>query len=246
MVAQESPFRDREPVPNKKALEALRFGELELVGRMPWSSNATYLIDISHEQLMLQGIYKPVRGERPLWDFPEGLFLREAASFELSNLLGWDIVPPTVIREGPLGEGSIQLFIPCDLSVNYFDILKNPKHHRSLKQICIFDLVANSTDRKGGHCLLDSQDKVWAIDNGLTFHVEFKLRTVIWDWAGELIPIDILDDLESLISSPLPNSFANYLDEIERGALCQRARILLETGKFPVDASGRRYPWPVI
>ena len=246
MATQENPFRDRPPVSQKKALAALHNGKLEVIGRMPWSSNATFLIDVFYEGDVLQGIYKPVRGERPLWDFPEGLYHREAASFELSNFLGWDIVPPTIIRDGPLGDGSIQLFIPCDLSINYFEILKDKANHESLMKVCIFDFVANSTDRKGGHCLLDPQGKVWAIDNGLTFHTEFKLRTVIWDWAGELIPQSILDDLEILITSPLSNIFGTYLDELETEAILERARLLVKAGKFPVDSSGRRYPWPVI
>ena len=246
MASQESPFRDRDPIPNKRAVDALLHGEIDLVGQMPWSSNATYLIDVSCENLDLQGIYKPGRGERPLWDFPEHLFLREVVAYELSDFLGWDIVPPTIRRNGPLGEGSIQLFIPCDLSINYFDILKEPKNHETLKKICAFDFVANSTDRKGGHCLWDRHGKVWAIDNGLTFHVDFKLRTVIWDWAGEPIPQKILDDLQRLISSPFPEALASYLDESECEATYQRARILLESGIFPVDPSGRRYPWPVI
>ncbi|MBG01183.1 MAG: phosphatidylinositol kinase [Acidimicrobiaceae bacterium] len=246
MVIQENPFRDREPVSKKKALATLQNGKLEVVGRMPWSSNATFLIDVFYEGEVLQGIYKPLKGERPLWDFPEGLYYREVASFELSNLLGWDIVPPTIIRDGPLGDGSIQLFIPCDLSINYFDILEDEANHGSLMKVCIFDFVANSTDRKGGHCLLDPQGKVWAIDNGLTFHTEFKLRTVIWDWAGEPIPQSILDDLEIVLSSPLPNIFATYLDELEAEAIRERAQLLVRAGKFPVDSSGRRYPWPVI
>ena len=246
MVTQENPFRDREPVSKKKALATLHNGKLEVVGRMPWSSNATFLIDIFYEGNVLQGIYKPLRGERPLWDFPEGLYYREVASFELSDLLGWDIVPPTIIRDGPLGDGSIQLFIPCDLGVNYFDILKDEASHESLKKVCIFDFVANSTDRKGGHCLLDPQGKIWAIDNGLTFHTEFKLRTVIWDWAGEPIPQSILDDLEVLTSSSLSNIFATYLNELEIEAISERAQLLVRDGKFPVDYSGRRYPWPVI
>ena len=246
MTPLESPFRDRDPVSNEVALEVLLYGDIDLLGRMPWSSNATYLIDVVLEQTTLQGIYKPSRGERPLWDFPDQLFLREVASFELSDFLSWDIVPPTVSRSGPLGQGSIQLFIPCDLSINYFDILKEPANHEVLQRVCAFDFIANSTDRKGGHCLWDAQGKVWAIDNGLTFHREFKLRTVIWDWAGEPIPQKILEDIQSLISSPLPESFSNYLDESEREAMIQRARMLLESGIFPVDPTGRRYPWPVI
>ena len=122
MTPLESPFRDRDPVSNEVVLDVLLYGDIDLVGRMPWSSNATYLIDVVLEQTTLQGIYKPSRGERPLWDFPDQLFLREVASFELSDFLSWDIVPPTVSRSGPLGQGSIQLFIPCDLSINYFDI----------------------------------------------------------------------------------------------------------------------------
>ncbi len=246
MTQEESPFRDRGPVSNEMALNALLHGDIDVVGRMPWSSNATFLVDISHEHLALQGIYKPVRGERPLWDFPDRLFRREVAAFELSDCLGWDIVPPTVSRDGPLGDGSIQLFIPCDLSINYFDILKGEANHETLRKICAFDFVANSTDRKGGHCLLDAQDKVWAIDNGLTFHSEFKLRTVIWDWAGEPIPQSILDDLQTFVSSSQEEPFTEYLDEVEHEATFQRARALIENGMFPVDPTGRRYPWPVI
>ncbi|MCH1512762.1 MAG: SCO1664 family protein [Acidimicrobiales bacterium] len=246
MDVPDSPFRDRQPISTSRALEALHHGELEVVGRMQWSSNATFLIDVRHSDLVVQGIYKPARGERPLWDFPEGLFYREVASFELSDFLEWDIVPPTIVREGPLGNGSIQLFIPCDLGIHYFDIVKDPLHHQCLMKICVFDFIANSTDRKGGHCLLDPHGNVWAIDNGLTFHNEFKLRTVIWDWAGEQIPEAILTDLEILSTSPIPENIASYLNPTEQEAFLQRVRQLLEVQKFPVDTSGTRYPWPVI
>jgi uncharacterized repeat protein (TIGR03843 family) len=244
--AGESPFRDRPPVGEDLALEALRDGELEILGRMPWSSNATFLVDVHHEEVELQGVYKPGRGERPLWDFPDGLFRREAAAYELSSAMGWDLVPPTVVRDGPLGEGSVQLFIPCDFDEHYFHILEDPSRHHTLQRLCAFDVVVNSTDRKGGHCLLDHHGSIWAIDNGLTFHAEFKLRTVIWEWAGDEIPDDIVEDLVKLFETGAPESVGEILRADECEALAFRTRSLVETRRFPTDPSGRRFPWPLI
>ena len=246
MTTDETPFRDRDPILTSDALHALNGGELEIVGRMMWSSNSTYLVNIGGAVDGLQAIYKPQKGERPLWDFPSGLHLREVASYKLAKCIGWDIVPPTVLRDGPFGIGSLQLFIPCDFDVHYFHVLEEATHHLALQKICLFDYVANSTDRKGGHCLLDNHGNIWAIDNGLTFHVEFKLRTVIWDWAGVEIPKQLLDDLREFASNPLSSDFDDLLSKAEQSAVLERAQKLLSSGVFPSDHSGTRYPWPII
>ena len=240
------PFRARGPIDDSEALEVLANAEIDVLGRMPWSSNATFLVDLDHEGTVLQGIYKPASGERPLWDFPDGLYVREAAAYDLSAALGWDLVPPTIVRDGPMGDGSLQLFVPCDFEQHYFHLLEDPAHHPTLQRLCAFDVVANSTDRKGGHCLIDAQDHIWAIDNGLTFHAEFKLRTVVWDWAGDEVPQGIRDDLEAFLAAPLPASLTDVLDTFERDALRTRARALMENGRFPTDPTGRRFPWPLV
>ena len=188
MQEEISPFRDRPEIASDDALIVLQSSQIEIIGRMAWSSNSTYLVNVLNGETDLQGIYKPSNGERPLWDFPSGLYRREIASFLVAQLIGWDIVPPTVKTDGPFGIGSLQLFIPCDFEEHYFHMLEDPKNHVMLQRICLFDFVANSTDRKGGHCLRESNGKIWGIDNGLTFHADFKLRTVIWDWAGLEIP----------------------------------------------------------
>ncbi|MGI9602759.1 MAG: SCO1664 family protein [Acidimicrobiales bacterium] len=242
----ESPFRERGPIATADAITVLTEGELEVLGRMPYSSNATYLVDVDHELAVVQGIYKPGRGERPLWDFPDGLYQREAAAFVLSDHLGWDLVPPTIVRDGPLGEGSIQLFIPADFELHYFDLVEDPTHHGALQQMCVFDYITNNTDRKGGHCLIDHDGRIWAIDNGLSFHTEFKLRTVIWEFGGDPVPVDILDDIGRLLDDPLPEGVVRALSGLEIDALSTRARALISSGTFPIDPTGHRYPWPMI
>ncbi len=243
----DTPFRDRGPIDNHEAEAVLSAGPLEIIGRMPWSSNATLLCDIEGpDDLVLQGVYKPLQGERPLWDFPSGLHTREVASYRLSEALGWSIIPPTVLREGPLGIGSLQLFIPCDFERHYFHFLEEDRFHHTLQRFCAFDIAANSTDRKGGHLVVDKQQQLWGIDNGLTFHTEFKLRTVIWDWAAEPVPVDILEDLQALLEAGIPPELADVLDPFERDAFLTRTRALVREGHFPTDPSGRRYPWPLV
>jgi uncharacterized repeat protein (TIGR03843 family) len=246
MQEEVSPFRDRPEISNSDALEILQTSKIEIIGRMAWSSNSTYLVNILDDETDLQGIYKPSTGERPLWDFPSGLYRREIASFQVAQLIGWDIIPPTVDTYGPFGIGSLQLFIPCDFDVHYFHMLEDPEHHGTLQKICLFDFIANSTDRKGGHCLLGSGGRIWGIDNGLTFHVDFKLRTVIWDWAGERIPEKFLADIENLLESPAGNDLLAFLSPQELDAMFSRATVLLENGRFPEDATGTRFPWPII
>jgi uncharacterized repeat protein (TIGR03843 family) len=241
-----SPFRSRPPIETARALELLRDGDIAVLGRMPYSSNATFLVDICHDGLAAQGIYKPHRGERPLWDFPSGLFKREAAAFELAEHMGWSIVPPTVVREGPMGEGSLQLFVPAHFEQHYFTLRDDEAHLETLQRLCVFDLVSNNTDRKSGHVLLGEDGRIWAIDNGLSFHAEFKLRTVIWDFADESIPAPIREDVVRLLDEGLPAGFAELLDPFERDAVLTRARAVVREGRFPVDHSGRRYPWPLV
>jgi uncharacterized repeat protein (TIGR03843 family) len=228
------------------AFPLLTRGRITLRGRMPDASNATFLAELDLDGAAGLAVYKPGRGERPLWDFPPGLFARELAAYLLSDALGWGLVPPTVRREGPYGEGSLQLFVPADFAQHYFTLRENPAHAERLKRICVFDLVANNADRKAGHCLLAPDGAIFAVDNGLCFHVEPKLRTVIWDFGGEPIPEGLLDDLRRFLAAPLPDALAALLAPAEREALLGRARALAQDGRFPTDASGVRYPWPLV
>jgi len=242
----ESPFRDRDPIPNDLAETILANGELEVLGQMPWSSNTTLLCDIELDDHMVQAVYKPHRGERPLWDFPSGLYRREVACYELAKAIGWDLVPPTVEIDGPVGPGSLQLFIPCDFEQHYLTMNGEAQFRQAFERLTAFDMVANSTDRKSGHVLLDNDGHIWAIDNGLSFHVEFKLRTVLWDFAGDPIPDDIRDDLATLAENGLEDALEGLVDDDEIDAAIGRARILINDGRFPVDHSGRRWPWPLV
>jgi uncharacterized repeat protein (TIGR03843 family) len=214
-------------------------------GRMPWSSNATFLVTMHCGDVEQQAIYKPVRGERALWDFEPGLHKRERAAYLLSEHLGIGVVPPTVIRDGPFGEGSFQWFVDADHSEHYFTIHEQyTQHHDQLREIAVLDVLANNTDRKSGHCLL-ANGRVWAIDNGLCFSAPFKLRTVIWEFAGESIPGPLMRHVER-IADRVPVDVAALLGDDEIDALQYRAAALVRTGVFPADRSGHRYPWPLV
>jgi uncharacterized repeat protein (TIGR03843 family) len=228
------------------SLDLLARGDIDPKGRMPRASNATFLVEVRLQDAAALAVYKPERGERPLWDFPPGLFRREAAAWELSQSFGWGLVPPTIIREGPFGEGSLQLFVHADFRQHYFTLLEEPRHHDALRRICLFDLIANNTDRKSGHCLLGPDSQVYAVDNGLTFHADDKLRTVIWDFGGQSIPAALLADVRRLAESGPPPAVAGLLDAPECDALVARAGAVLARRRFPVDRSGRRYPWPLV
>lgn len=227
-------------------LETLSHGDIRVKGRMPWSSNATFLVEIDHDDQLTLAVYKPARGERPLWDFPGGLFKREAAAWQLSEALGWNVVPPTVIRDGPLGEGSVQLFIKADFAQHYFTLVDDEAHHPALKTICAFDLLANSADRKSGHCLLGPDNHIWAVDNGLTFHDEVKLRTVIWQFAEQDLAPELVGDIKRLVDDGIPEGLAELLQPAEREALSWRAESMLRSPRFPTDHTGRRHPWPLV
>ena len=192
-----------------------------------------------------QAIYKPMRGERPLWDFEPGLHRREVAAYRLSEALGLDLVPPTVLRDGPYGEGSVQWFVDVDHRQHYFTIHEErPDLHDTLRNVAVFDLLANNTDRKSGHVLIDSDDHIWGIDHGLCFAADFKLRTVVWEFGGE--PIDAAL-LEPSSPSRAPCRW--------RSPRCCRRRGRGAPGAGPVGRrqsgvpgrqSGRRYPWPIV
>jgi len=225
----------------------LREGEIELIGRMPWSSNATFLVQVTSGAHSARAIYKPHIGERPLWDFPDGLWRREVAAFELSRTLGWDIVPFTVARsDAPHGIGSVQQFIDADFEQHYYTMLEDESTHDQLRRMAVFDFVSNNTDRKGGHCLIDAAQHIWGIDNGLSFHAEFKLRTVIWEFGGEPIEDDVLRDLQRLIDEGLDPAITELLGTFEQDAVLARTRALIGEGVLPIDESGHRYPWPLI
>ena len=228
------------------ALELLARGEITVKGRLPGSSNRTFLVEVAHAGHTALAVYKPGAGERPLWDFPPGLYQRELAAYLLSEALAWGLVPPTIVRDGPAGEGSLQLFVEADFEQHYFTLREEPGHHERLKLICAFDLVANNADRKSGHCLLGGDGRVWAIDNGLSFHAEPKLRTVIWDFAGEPIPPQIVGDVRRLVKAGLPDGLATLLQPDEQDALIARAKALAAEARFPADTSGHRYPWPLV
>jgi uncharacterized repeat protein (TIGR03843 family) len=241
------PPDERAPTADPVTLTVLTLGEVEVQGRMPWSSNATFLVELCHEGTRMPAVYKPHRGERPLWDFPDGLHRREVAAYRLSEALGWGIVPETVAREdGPYGPGSLQRFVPADFAQHYFTLLERPELHAALRAICAFDLVANNADRKGGHTLLAEDGKVWGIDNGLCFHVAPGLRTVIWDFAGEPIPVPLLEDVERLAGAA-ETGIEDLLHADEVAATRQRARAVLRHGRFPDPGASRRsFPWPLV
>ena len=227
-------------------LDRLARGAITIKGQIARSSNAIFLVEVNLDGATSLAVYKPGRGERPLWDFPPGLFKREVAAYLLSEALGWGLVPPTGEREGPLGPGSLQRFIEADFAEHYFTLKENPAHHEQLKRICLFDLIANNADRKSGHCLLAPGGVIYAIDNALTFHAEPKLRTVIWEFAGEPIPEAMLEDVRHFLAAGPPASLAALLESPEQETLLSRAQAVVEEGRFPGDAGGLSYPWPLI
>jgi len=229
----------------------LLHGDIEVEGRMPYSSNATFLVHVTHDGRSHPAIYKPTRGERPLWDFEPGLHRREVATYLLSEHLGLHVVPPTVLRDGPLGEGSVQWFVTADHSQHYFTIHEaHPELHDELRSMALLDILANNTDRKSGHVLLipareGHPASVWGIDNGLCFAADYKLRTVIWEFGDEPIDDALLERVGRLCEG-VPLEIAALLADDEVEALQGRAAWCVKHRRFPTDPSGRRYPWPLV
>lgn len=234
-------------------LETLLNGKLELQGMMPWSSNYTFLAGIQDlvDDITLLAIYKPGKGERPLWDFPDQtLSLREFASYLVSQVLGWPKIPPTVLREGPHGLGSVQLFIEAEYEAHYFNMRGMPAFTEDFRRMALFDFIVNNADRKGGHCLKGADGQVWAIDHGLTFHVEPKLRTVIWEFCEEEIPPVLLNNLTKLRQLMDKGELCQILSDLisprELEAFKRRVAVLVSKRRFPAARSGRNMPYPPI
>ena len=219
---------------------------MQIEMRMPYSSNATFLVSITLQDKTFQAIYKPMRGEKPLWDFAPGLHRREVAAYRLSEAMGLNCVPPTVLRDGPNGEGSVQLLIEANPDEHYFTLFEQRQDlHDQFRAMCALDIVANNTDRKSGHVLVDKDQHVWGIDHGLCFAEDFKIRTVIWEFGGEVLPESIRQVVEPLVTN-VPLEVATLLTTQEVLAISERAKWLIDGAAFPVDPSGRHYPWPLV
>jgi hypothetical protein len=237
--------------PEQASLEtALKFGKMELQGQFLPGSNDTFLAAVHYKGQQYPAVYKPVRGEQPLWDFPPAtLAKREVAACLVSQILGWGLVPLTVLRKGPFGLGSLQQFISYDPTYHYFTF--SPEDKARLRPAAVFDLLVNNADRKGSHLLIEKNtQKLWLIDHGLCFHKEDKLRTVIWDFAGEPIPSELLAALQHLLAvlevdPRLRGRLRRYLSPGEIEALTRRAAALLASPFFPHPPKHRRaFPYP--
>ncbi len=236
---------------SEEAASLLLHGEIQGYQIVPAGSNYTFLVSMSADgRGQFLAVYKPQRGERPLWDFPRGtLHRREHAAYVTSRHLGWPHVPVTVIREGPFGVGSVQLYVPTRGQPDFFAFQE--ERRAELMEIALFDLLTNNADRKAGHCLPGADGRVWAIDHGLTFHVDPKLRTVLWDYCGEPIPQRLLEDLESLRADPvrqqrLRTDLEPNLAPEEIDAFFRRVDRFLHNKRFPQLDPNRNIPWPLV
>ena len=232
-------------------------GEIELLGLMPNSSNYTFLARLTQPDAAGQtgvkalAVYKPAEGEAPLWDFPLGsLHRREVAAYRLARFLGWPLIPPTVTRiDAPHGVGSFQLFIQAESGRAYFRL--RDERLAELMPVALFDVLTNNADRKAGHHLLDADDRLWVIDHGLTFHPEPKLRTIIWDFAGEPLPEALRPDvhraLEAIESGSLAARLKGLISARELSLLRRRLRGVADPSwRFPEPTSGWSVPWPPV
>jgi len=249
------------PSDHNQHLTSLGEGVLTLHGEFMWGSNYVFLLKVEHKGKELQAVYKPTKGVRPLWDFPTPtLARREVAAYMVDQALGWDFIPPTVYRkDGPLGPGSLQLYIEHDPEYHYFNF--NPADRQRLRPVALFDLLVNNADRKGSHILIDPERHLWLIDHGICFHVQDKLRTVVWDFAGEPIPDHLCRDLGRLRErlgvvdtgdrgnqpSELVKMLRDHLSSSEIAALARRAERLISSGEYPeANPNRRHYPWPPV
>ena len=232
-------------------LELLRGGEIEVEGLVPWGSNYTFLAHVEHDKGRIDAIYKPSKGERPLWDFARGtLCRRERAAFVVSRALDWHLVPPTVLREAPLGWGSLQHYVEHDPQEHYLTL--QGRFLEQAQRIALFDVLVNNADRKSGHVIIGSDERLWAIDHGVCFHSDYKLRSVIWDFSGEPIPAAMLECLVAFraqlddASDSLHREMNQLLSGREFAALERRLDRLIESRIFPMPGPGRHYPWPLV
>jgi uncharacterized repeat protein (TIGR03843 family) len=234
-------------------LTALQTSEVKLEGEFIHGSNYTFLVNVNPTgEPPFLAVYKPQEGERILWDFPDNtLAHREVAAYLVSQALGWDFIPPTVYRQdGPFGPGSVQLYIDHDPNYHYFNFLE--ADFQRLRPVVLFDLLVNNADRKGSHIMFGSDGRLWLIDHGLCFNVEEKLRTVVWDFAGDPVPQALKSDLKRFRQalsppSPLLESLKQHLDLEEIEMLSIRADSLLAMSNLPHPPNDRRsYPYPPI
>jgi len=225
--------------------------EFKLVGLLHGASNYTFLAELGPQQhAPLRVVYKPARGESPLWDFAAGtLYRREVAAYELSKVLGWPRIPPTIVRrQAPHGVGAVQLFVESD--GRHF-LGSNRQDRDTWLRVALFDVITNNADRKSGHCLFDEENRVWVIDHGLTFHVDEKLRTVIWDFAGQELPHDLCGDVERAVLELDRGAGARRFERLispgEIRVLKRRMRAVLERDwRFPDPTSAWSIPWPPV
>ncbi len=236
-------LRDRD---DAEAIALLERGSLEVLGLLPRASNFTFLARVRDDRDQMLAVYKPRSGEAPLWDFEEGtLAAREVAAYVVAEGLGWPWVPPTVLREGPQGPGSVQRFVAFDPSQHFLTMQRD--HADEFRRIALFDVVANNADRKSGHCLLAEDGRIFVVDHGVTFHVEPKLRTVIWDFVDEPIAEPLLEDLRglepNLAAGPFRERLQTLLTPAEIDATARRVGGPPSLGQVPRTRS--RAPVPV-
>ena len=221
------------------------------VTRCEWffrGSNDIFLLTLAAKGETVRGVYKPRRGEAPLWDFPDGtLYRREYAAYLIGRALGWPLIPPTVIRDGPHGVGSVQWFVPAYPLTDYRSLLA--RRTAELKEVAVFDYVVNNADRKAGHCLEGLDGRLWMVDHGLTFNAVPKLRTVIWDFMGTPVPSGLMPSLEACRedlanAGSLRQALSRLLDAAEMDALERRLSRIIETPVFPEPTSYHSVPWP--
>lgn len=221
-------------------VEAFTFAEMSVIGQLAVASNATLLVEIEGQR----AVYKPIAGEQPLWDFPDHtLALREVAAFEYSNALEWNIVPRTILRDGPYGMGAVQEWIDID-DVDLIALVQSDNHR--LAQIALFDALINNTDRKASH-LLPKDGEIYGCDHGVTFHEDYKLRTVLWQWRGSEIPEEWLNHIAQLDRMKVSERLTPYLSPSEISALFERTDALLASKTFPQpNPEWPAVPWPPV
>lgn len=250
-------------------LDRLRHAPFEIVGRFADASNATLLVQFTDDEptpltapiepLSLPAdelaVYKPMQGEAPLWDFPDGtLHRREVAAYVMSELLGWEAVPATVLRDdGPYGPGSLQRYVPHDPERHYFVLLEEgrPEVIAQLERMVVFDLVIDNADRKGGHVLAEPHDageRLWLVDHGVSFNADRKLRTVAWDFAGRPVPESLVADVQSLTGREheVRAALDDLLSGLEIDVLLERLHDLVHLDEFPAPIGPRPFPWPLV
>ncbi len=238
-------------LPADAALTLLADGELTVRGRLVDASNATMYCEVTDGSLHASCVYKPVAGERPLWDFPDGTLAgRELAAYAVSRIGGWNVVPPTVYRDGPFGPGMCQLWIDADTTVDLVALARR-SDHPGLRQMAVFDAVVNNADRKIGHLLPTQDGHLYGCDHGVCFAAEYKLRTVLWQWRGKRLPAQAVAALaelqESLAGGELAAELARWLTAVEIDATASRVGMLLEHKVYPFPPTDwPAVPWPPV